>query len=249
MDKALEQTTKYNISFFKPTTELSKRNVKLSLILLAIWATSVFGFHALLRIIETPTPEASYIAYESVWENIKTNKASVEETQVFIKSLALTTGKLLIADSDKEVLNKAIGYSLINIAKEKETLLNEKMNTFYSLGQVSISDNEYIQAKKEFSNIIASIINSEPYSLEAKLIPFAVKPSNTKEIDTDKVPVIMSKYLIHNQSFLTDTQFLGYPFHYFYTSVFLLILFIALCWIYCYQTDKIYEELDIQERV
>ncbi|MBW6500163.1 MAG: DUF4212 domain-containing protein [Bacteroidales bacterium] len=40
------------------------------------------------------------------------------------------------------------------------------------------------------------------------------------------------KELTHNQSALTDTVFLGFPFHYFYTAVFLLILFIVLCIVY-----------------
>ncbi|RKX20065.1 MAG: hypothetical protein DRP35_06675 [Candidatus Zixiibacteriota bacterium] len=44
-------------------------------------------------------------------------------------------------------------------------------------------------------------------------------------------------------------RFLGFPFHYFYTAVFLLVLFVGLCWIFCFQTDRIYKKLGIEERV
>jgi len=240
----------YNISFFNPTTELSKRNAKLSIILLVIWTFAIFGFHIFLRIIEKPTPEIAYTSYENVWQSVKSGNASVSENQIFIKSALSVVGKLLIKDTDKDILNKAITYSIFNIANnEQKDLLKEKMNAFYSLKDVSISDVQYIKSKLEFTEIAASIISVDLYSIEAKLLPFSIKDIEEAKLDTDKIEVIMSKYLIHNQSFLTDMKFLGFPFHYFYTSVFLLILFVALCWIFCFQTDRLYQKLGIEERV
>ena len=57
----------------------------------------------------------------------------------------------------------------------------------------------------------------------------------------------MGLYLIHNRSVLTDTKFLGFPFHYFYTAVFLLILFVGLCWLYCIRTDMFHKKYGIED--
>ena len=48
----------------------------------------------------------------------------------------------------------------------------------------------------------------------------------------DRLEDIMKLYMTHNQSFLTDSKVIGFPFHYFYTAVFLLILFVILCIVY-----------------
>ncbi len=240
----------YSISFFKPTTELSKKNAKLSIVLLLIWVVAVFGFHILLKIIEKPTPEPVYLSFENVWDNIKADNASVADNQAFIKSTLSVIGKLLIKDDDKEILNRAVTFSIFDITNEdKSILLMEKMNAFHSLKDVNISHKDYIKYKVELTEFAASIINVEPHSIEAKLLPFALKSAENSGIDKDKIPEIMSKYLIHNQSFLTDTKFLGFPFHYFYTAVFLLILFVGLCWFFCFKTDRIYRKLGIKERV
>ena len=57
----------------------------------------------------------------------------------------------------------------------------------------------------------------------------------------------MGLYLIHNRSVLTDTRFLGFPFHYFYTAVFLLILFVGLTWLYCVRTDMFNKKYGIED--
>jgi putative solute:sodium symporter small subunit len=61
-----------------------------------------------------------------------------------------------------------------------------------------------------------------------------------------QIPVLMKKYLVHNQSFLTDTKFLGFPFHYFYTAVFLLILFVLICFTYCLMLEKINKKYQVE---
>ncbi|MFC1670672.1 DUF4212 domain-containing protein, partial [Spirochaetota bacterium] len=49
-------------------------------------------------------------------------------------------------------------------------------------------------------------------------------------------------YLIHNRNVLTDIKFLGFPFHYFYTSQLLLIMFVLICLVYCIATDRIHRK-------
>lgn len=244
------QQDNYNISFFKPTTVLAKKNARITIILISIWAVAVFGFQILLKIIEEPTPEPAYIAFENVWDNVKAGKASAEEYSTFLKSTLSVTGKLSLADNDREILNKAISDVIFKVANDNEAgLLKEKMNSFYSLEGVNIQDENYLKLKNEFSQIGASIIGLETFSTEAKLIPFAVKTFEDPAYKKEAVEDIMSKYLIHNQSFITDAKIFGFPFHYFYTAVFLLILFVGLCWIFCVRTDKIYKKLNIEERI
>jgi putative solute:sodium symporter small subunit len=57
----------------------------------------------------------------------------------------------------------------------------------------------------------------------------------------------MTKYATHNQSVLTDFAFLGFPFHYFYSGVFLLILFVFLCWLYCIRLERLQKKYSIHE--
>ena len=59
----------------------------------------------------------------------------------------------------------------------------------------------------------------------------------TKEV-IDEIPSIMELYLVHNQNAFTDFEFIGFPFHYWYTAQFLLILFVVLCLIYAVVIDK-----------
>lgn len=57
-------------------------------------------------------------------------------------------------------------------------------------------------------------------------------PESFDDISFARLPEIMKLYLTHNQSILTHSKFMRFPFHYFYTAVFLLILFIILCIVY-----------------
>ena len=65
--------------------------------------------------------------------------------------------------------------------------------------------------------------------------------------EKEKLPQIMNKYLIHNRSVLTDTTFIGFPFHYFYTAVFLLILFVGLCYIYAKKVESLNLQFGIED--
>lgn len=73
----------------------------------------------------------------------------------------------------------------------------------------------------------------------AEAIPFGFSKGEIESDLSTEIPGIMDKYLIHNRSVLTDTTFLGFPLHYFYTAVFLKILFCMICLIYCKCIDSI----------
>lgn len=83
--------------------------------------------------------------------------------------------------------------------------------------------------------------------LEAQLRYHYSPTDETRYTGFDALPAAMELYLTHNRSGLTDTRFLGFPFHYWYTAQFLLILFIGLCLIYARATDKMNKRLGIED--
>ncbi|MCK5538535.1 MAG: DUF4212 domain-containing protein [Bacteroidales bacterium] len=246
------QANDYDISFFKPTTELAKINRNLTIKLLLIWVVAIFGFHILLRVIEKPTPEPAYISFNSVWNNVKAGNASAEEKQVFIKSALSVLGKLSIQTEDKVILDRALSSIVYELVPEqsRELFFNDVLEFNKIKGELtSLSDEKYIALKTKIITESANLIGVEIFSLAAKLMPFVLISENISNLNIDDhelVAATMSKYLIHNQSFLTDFKLFGYPFHYFYTSVFLLVLFVVLCWVYCYRIDKIHQELGLE---
>jgi len=81
-------------------------------------------------------------------------------------------------------------------------------------------------------------------------LPYEMRASAILEqqpIDKTSVDKIMKLYLTHNQSFLTDFRFLGFPFHYFYTAVFLLVLFVFLCVMYAYRIQHLHRKYGMEE--
>lgn len=80
-----------------------------------------------------------------------------------------------------------------------------------------------------------------PYELRARAI------LESQPVDKAKIDKVMKLYLTHNQSFLTDFRFLGFPFHYFYTAVFLLVLFVLLCVMYAYRIQQLHRKFGMEE--
>ncbi len=235
----------YNISFFKPTTPLAKFNRNLILGLFSVWAVSIFGFQIWLRIIEKPTPEKAYKQYEMVWENIKTEKASIAEKQVYIQSALSVLGKVTLKENDRFFLNSSVNKLTNELVPDSEkNSFETKLNAFKDK---EFGDEGYQDLKNDLSITIAQYIGVEAYSLEAKLIPLELVAAQSSKINIAEIEAVMSKYLIHNQSYLTDFIFLGFPFHYFYTSVYLLLLFVGLCLYYCIATDRAMKRLGIEE--
>lgn len=243
----------YHISFFKPTTAQAKWNRNLAMKLILIWATAVFGFHFLLKIVEKPTPEQAYKNYEKVWKNIVTENANVKELQFFAHSSLSVLGKVFIKPKQKIALQNALSWTTYQLADSaQKILLTKEVQNLekIKLEITSISDPKFIEAKNSLAAITSPILDLQKNDVRTKIAPLELVSSELKQFKTvskELIPGIMSTYLIHNQSFLTDFKFLGFPFHYFYTAVFLLILFVFLCWLYCVRVDKMNLELDIDE--
>ena len=235
----------YDISFFKPTTKLARSNRNLVIVLLVIWFFSIFGFHIWLRIIEKPTPEKAYTQYEMVWENIKSGEATVAEKQIYIKSVLSVLGKVTLDKESRIFLDASVNKITMELVPQSEKAdFIKKVEAFRTQ---SFGDKDYQALKKDLGSAAAKYIGVEDYSLEAKLIPLELVAAQSAQMKNDKIANIMAKYLIHNQSYLTDYVFLGFPFHYFYTAVFLLILFVGLCLYYCIAIEKIITRLGIVE--
>jgi len=235
----------YNISFFKPTTPLAKFNRNLILGLFTVWVVAIFGFQILLRVVETPTPEKAYEDYQLVWDNVKGGNASIAEKQIFIQSALSVLGKITIAPVDQIYLSNAVNKLTIEMVPIDER--NEFESKISIFKTKEFDDPDYQKLKKELSISSAKYIGVDANTLLATLMPFELITANSANINTEEVEAIMAKYLIHNQSFITDFNFLGFPFHYFYTAVFLLILFVGLCLYYCIATDIAMKKLGIVE--
>lgn len=241
----------YHFNLFKPTTEHGRKNRNIIITMVLIWFISVFGFQMLLVILQKPTPEKAYTTFESVWDKIKNSSATETEQQDYIRSLISIYGKstvkkehrqflkngissvvyLMVSDSEKVILSSHIG----NLNTMREKLTSAKDEEYVNL-QASLAE-----TKKAINDLLDSQLAIIPGSVEAALLPYTLndKGESLRNEDMDQLPGIMKLYLMHNQSVLTDFKFLGFPFHYFYTAEFLLILFVLLCLIYSIRIEKL----------
>lgn len=235
----------YHISFFRPTTKLATFNRNLSITLVLIWAICIYGFQVLLKVMEKPTPEKAYLKFEQIWPNLINNSANDQEKQVFIQSALSVLGKVTIQAEDRNVLNSAVSNYYQELVPE--TQFGDFETKLQSFKTSKFGEEDYNSYKKAISADAAKVIGVPSYSLEAKLIPLELAAATSSQVNIEKVEAVMAKYLIHNQSVLTDTVFLGFPFHYFYTGVFLMILFVGICWYYCVATDRAMRRLGIEE--
>lgn len=246
----------YHISFFKPTTVLAKKNRNIIVLLISIWFTGIFGFHILLKIVEKPTPEKDLSVFENSWIKVKSDNVKSEENFVALaNSLLSVLGKSTITAEDRSVLDKVLNWCVYNLIPEdrKEEIINDvRMLNKIQKNLNSLKDTEYLKYKEIIISKVGSLMKLNAYSIKAKILPIELVANEMKpdlNINDDQVSDIMKLYLTHNQSFLTDARFLGFPFHYFYTAVFLLILFVVLCLLYCIRIDRLHKKLNIQESV
>ncbi len=241
----------YHFNLFKPTTEHGRRNRNIIITMVLIWAVAVFGFQILLVILQKPTPEKTYTIFQSVWDQVESGNATVSENQDFLKSLIAVYGKSSVKKEKKEILRNGITTVAYNMVSDSEkVVLSEYVTTLRDAREnlASATDEAYISLQKTLSDTKKAIngmlddrIGIESTSLEATLLPYCLnrQSQGMTEADKEAIPQIMKLYLIHNQSVLTDTKFLGFPFHYFYTAELLLILFVLLCLIYSYRIEAL----------
>ncbi|MDP2721868.1 MAG: DUF4212 domain-containing protein [Bacteroidales bacterium] len=243
----------YHISFFRPTTPRARANRTIVIWLASIWAVSIFGFQILLLVLEKPTPEPAYLTFQSVWGDVEDNSADKVELQEFGKSALSVLGKIAISDKEKATLENALSWSIYQLTPDSlRSVLVARVQGFENIKAeiVNIANPDYITARNALSKELSPVLVLVSNDVRRNILPLALRSSSMKVLTDDtkaSLPAIMEKYLIHNQSVLTDTRFLGFPFHYFYTGVFLLILFVGLCWVYCVLVDRLDERLKTVE--
>ena len=243
----------YHISFFKPTTDNAKRNRNIVVQFVLIWAVAIFGFQILLKILEKPTPEPAFNVYETYRSNIQSDNMSIEAMKNVGQSALSVLGKISIQPDLKLALENAVSWMAYNIADsiQKEEL-TKVLAEFEQIALTTdvITNEAYLAKKNELVPILQNIFQLHPNDVRSKIAVHEVKSALLYSFDAEnreKVDKAMNKYLIHNQSFLTDMKFLGFPFHYFYTAVFLLVLFVGLCWLYCVRIDTFHKKYGIED--
>lgn len=231
----MENGSQYDINFFTPHTPFLKEATRLVTIGIVVWFVAVYGFHILLRVIETPTPEQDYLTYEKIYPKLSQGTATLEEQQQMANIYLGLIGKS-VALQQNDALKNAFTAAVYNIlaGSEKEMLIE-------ATGKLATD-------KKIDLGYVSKALGIENDLSRKAVLPYALMPlaGGEKGMVSPEIPAIMSKYLIHNQSVLTDTKFLGFPFHYFYSAVFLLALFVLICLVYCKAIDKVMKKYELE---
>jgi len=241
----MESTDQYNFSIFSPRNLHGRKNRNVIFSMLLIWAVAVFGFQFLLRAIEKPTPEKSLGIFETEWPYVLADSKTEADLNSFLTTLIHVKGKNIVTPADQNVLSAAIsnvvfrmvpdslGLTLASQIEEREAL---------EASLVQLNGQQFVDARmviRDKTNRMTEFL--EPYtgygarSLEGPILAASLRSEFSTSFNDEsytRLPDLMKLYLTHNQSVLTDTKVLGFPFHYFYTAVFLLILFVGLCIVY-----------------
>jgi len=241
----MESVDQYNFSIFRPRNLHGRKNRNVILSMLAIWAIAVFGFQFLLRAVEKPVPEEPLLVFNKLWPGVTADDSGFQEGRDLLHAIVVTRGKNTVTPADQAVLNNAISSLLYNASPDSvRTMLISKVSDLKILKSKlgESRDQEYIELKNsikqissEVSSLAGSVSGFTEGSLEMTILVSSLEvkyPPLLSDNSFASLPAIMKLYLTHNRSKLTDTNFLGFPFHYFYTAVFLLILFIVLCIVY-----------------
>ena len=233
----MTNTEEYNVNFFKPMSDHARTNKKLIATLAIIWFCAVFGFQALLMVLNEPTPEPAFTTFQNVYPEVVNHQdAAIESKQQFSRTLLSVLGKnIAVADNHKAVIKQALSSTVVSMLSESENQIIQSgaNEEFIAAAKTSIG-----LADEGFDKIMVDLL---PYSLvkvESDQLSAEVK---------ETLPGIMELYLVHNQNALTDFNFLGFPFHYWYTAQFLLILFVVLCLVYALIIDRTSKKFNFVE--
>ncbi len=246
------QEEEYRISLFKPTTQQALKNRNLIVQLFIVWAIAIFGFQILLKVLEKPVPEDALIAFSAAWEKVESGTADAADYISAGQSMVQAMGKSTIKAHDYNALQDGVGWMLANVYPADD--LDDLQQNVHSLSALreqitSLRDEDYLDTKEIIISKAAPALNIGKGTLLAQLLAIGLDGEllHISNENKSRISDIMVLYMTHNRSVLTDTIFLGFPFHYFYTSVFLLLFFIGLCWFYCYKTDKLHARLNFLE--
>lgn len=217
------------VSFFNPQSPFAKDNKRLITILALIWAVAVFGFQILLILFQSPTPEPIHGEFKKVWAQVESGKATAAEHQTFARATLRVLGKNIAVKPDhKAALKSALSATVVSLlpANEKAAFAKAAAEADKSKA-VAMATKAIGLQDKGFDRLMRELL---PTSLVASADLASAKGA---------IPGIMDLYLIHNQSFLTDFNFMGFPFHYWFTGQFLLIMFVLLCLAYAKLIDRV----------
>ncbi len=172
-------------------------------------------------------------------------------TQTIFNLLQDSTGKSNLLALLTPLAEKRAALAALNESWEKKSVrFNE-----YKQGTFALNE-DIARLKKELGDYLFKVSDRIlpsgdkflyvmqvwlPHELKYKAITEPQKP------EKEKLDKIMRHYLTHNQSFLTDFRFLGFPFHYFYTAVFLLVLFVGLCILYAYRIEHLHRKFQTED--
>ena len=226
----------YNVNFFRPMSDHAKANKKLIMTLFFIWAVGVFGFQFAMMILNEPTPENAYTTFESVWPTVLSDASTMDMKQDFSRSLLSVLGKnIAVKDHHKTVLKEALSWTVF--AMQADTLK-------------SVFQKDPDEAAIQTAALSIGLTPNGMDLLMIDLLPYYLQKVESDRLSAESkaaLPDIMKLYLIHNQNFFTKARFLGFPFHYWYTGQFLLIMFVLLCLTYAVLTDKMNEKYNFVE--
>ncbi len=234
----------YRISFFKPATEMARLNRNIIVSLVIIWTVAIFGFQIVLKVLSKPTAEPAYLAFEQVWDRVSRGDASDGDLQVFAQASLSVLGKNFIDPEDRAALNNGLSWALFQLAgPEKGDMFKQQVEKFEKrTAEIeNITDPAYVKARDELASLAAPVLGLSKGDVRSTLISIELSAGMMDAMSMESreaIPAAMSLYLIHPQSFLTDGRVFGFPFHYFYTAFFLLVLFVGLCWLYCVRADR-----------
>lgn len=212
----------YEINFFKSSSAIARENSRIIILFITIWALAVFGFQFLLMATNKLTPEESLLQFQEVWPKVQSEEATLKEQTVLSKSILMMLGKnIALSEVEKAVLKESLSLTLAKMAPGQE------------IDASSAAEILQLQSKG-YDQLMIELL---PYSLV--------------ELETSEYPEglagVMEKFGTHPRGPLTDFTFLGFPFHYWYTAQFLLILFVLLCLLYAVKIEKIYKKHDFVE--
>ncbi len=222
----MEESKSYDVNFFKPSTPFLRENIRAIVIGLVIWGVVTYGFQILLKIMETPTPEAPYAAFQKYAPSLADGSASAEDKVAAANMYLAVLGKsaaLLQNDSLKNAFTSTV-YNILPAADQAALV-----DTAAKAADDKTVDVGFINSAMGIAENKA-MMAVVPYALSA------VTPDKMAMFDPALTPV-MDKFLIHNQSVLTDTIVLGFPFHYLFTALVTLTVFVLICLVYCYVID------------
>lgn len=247
------QTDDYKISFFRPTTQRALVNRNLTIKLFLLWAFAIFGFQVLLKLVEKPVPEDALLRFTPAWEKVLAGEAVEQDFQVAGQSMVQAMGKVTLGPANYAILRDGVGWMLYHVCSDDEFAdIQQDVQAVNSLREeiTSLQDSHYMAAKELVIARAAPALGIDEGSLLAQLLSVGLgnDMAGISEEGKQRIPEIMQLYMTHNRSFLTDTIFLGFPFHYFYTAVLLLVFFVALCWYYCYRIDRLHARLNFIEK-